>query len=81
MEPLDPPLALDTPLLLVKPTIGLSTPEIFRALDLTEASQADPRQLLQAMCDSGMRQQLCINDLERPAFLRQDQATVTLPHL
>jgi len=30
----EPPLPLDTPLLLVKPPVGLSTPEIFKALDL-----------------------------------------------
>jgi hypothetical protein len=39
------PLPLDTPLLLVKPPVGLSTPEIFKALDLGSRSTADPLQV------------------------------------
>ena len=70
MEPVSPPLPLDIPMLLVKPPLGLSTPAIFKQLDLSQASSADPRQLLAAMCTSGMSQGVCINDLERPAFLR-----------
>lgn len=70
VEPVAPPLPLDTPLLLVKPAIGLSTPAIFKALDLSLASQADPRGLLDQLTSSGLSQAVCINDLERPAFLR-----------
>ena len=71
MEDVPPPLPLDTPLLLVKPPMGLATPEIFKALDLSRCSKADPRQLLQHMTEAGsMTQDMCVNDLERPAFER-----------
>ena len=71
MENVAPPLPLDTPLLLVKPPIGLSTPEIFKALDLDRRSTADPREVLQQMSSSRvLSQDLCINDLEQPAFDR-----------
>ena len=70
MEPVQPPLPLNTPLLLVKPPMGLSTPTIFKALDLSLASSADPRELLRRLNSAGMSQDVCINDLERPAFLR-----------
>ena len=43
---MEPPLPLSTPLLLVKPPVGLSTPAVFRALDLGARSTADPQQLL-----------------------------------
>ena len=71
VEDVTPPLPLDTPLLLVKPPVGLATPEIFKALDLSTCSQADPRQLLQQMTGAvSMTQDMCVNDLERPAFDR-----------
>lgn len=34
VEDVEPPLPLTTPILLVKPNVGLSTPQIFKALDL-----------------------------------------------
>jgi len=46
VEDVAPPLPLSTPLLLVKPPVGLSTPQIFRALDLGRRSTADGRDLL-----------------------------------
>ena len=70
VEPVPPPLPLDTPLLLVKPPLGLSTPAIFKAFDLELASKADPRQLMESLCSKGMHQDVCINDLERPAFIK-----------
>ena len=71
VENVSPPLPLDTPLLLVKPQVGLSTPEIFKALDLSKCSKADPRHLMQQMADAGrMTQEVCVNDLEQPAFDR-----------
>ncbi len=68
-----PPLPLSTPLLLVKPPVGLSTPRIFKSLDLEARSTADPRQLLASMAaagqaGAGLPQELCVNDLEQPAF-------------
>ena len=70
MESVAPPLPLDTPLLLVKPPVGLSTPEIFKALDLSRRSSADPRQLLARLAGEGATPELTVNDLEQPAFDR-----------
>ena len=56
VEDVDPPLRLDTPLLLVKPPVGLSTPAVFRALDLARRSQAEPLQVIQSWLDFGMTQ-------------------------
>ena len=69
MQNVEPPLPLDTPLLLVKPPIGLSTPQIFRALDLGRRSTIDPLDLLQGLAtDPSRLAELCVNDLEQPAF-------------
>lgn len=46
VEDVDSPLPPSTPLLLVKPPVGLATPAVFRALDLDARSKADPQQLL-----------------------------------
>lgn len=70
VESVPPPLPLGTPLLLVKPSMGLLTSSIFRAFDLSLASSADPRALMSRLCSSGMCQDVCINDLERPAFIK-----------
>jgi len=49
--------------------MGLSTPQIFKALDLDRRSTVDPLQLLAGMRESGrVRPDLCVNDLEQPAF-------------
>jgi 4-diphosphocytidyl-2-C-methyl-D-erythritol kinase len=65
-----PPLPLNaTPLLLVKPPVGLSTPAIFKALDLGRRSDADPRALLAALAAGGaVSPALVVNDLQPPAF-------------
>lgn len=69
MNNVQPPLPLDTPFLLVKPPVGLSTPQIFKSLDLNRRSTADPLQLLEDMANKGVvTPDLCVNDLEQPAF-------------
>lgn len=69
VDDVPPPLPLATPLLLVKPPVGLSTPMIFKSLDLGRRSTADPLQLLAGMTQSGkISPELCVNDLEQPAF-------------
>lgn len=72
VEPVGPPLPLplDTPLLLVKPPVGLSTPAIFKALDLGRRSAADPLDLLSALSSGGVDalREASVNDLEQPAF-------------
>ena len=76
VENVEPPLPLNTPLLLVKPTMGLATPEIFKLLDLSKCSKTKPKQLLKQMAAAGrLTQEMCINDLERPAFERSAHQT------
>lgn len=51
--------------------MGLSTPEIFKALDLGRRSTADPRALLQQLgADGAATPATTVNDLEQPAFDR-----------
>ncbi len=59
-----PPLSLP-PLSLIKPPQGLSTPAIYKALQLHECSTEDPEQLL---ADFYAGKPRYINDLEAPAF-------------
>lgn len=69
VENVDPPLPLGTPMLLVKPPAGLSTPAVFRALDLDSRSTADPLELSAGLKKAKKgTQELCVNDLEPPAF-------------
>lgn len=65
----------ETPVLLVKPPAGLSTPAIFKALDLDGRSTADPEALLDAWtavregaAARAVGPELCVNDLEKPAL-------------
>jgi len=67
VENVPPPLSLATPMLLVKPSYGCSTPAIFKALDLDSRSTADPQDLLDRIT-KGASEEVCVNDLEAPAF-------------
>jgi 4-diphosphocytidyl-2-C-methyl-D-erythritol kinase len=65
------PLPDGTKLCIVKPDIGLSTPEVFRALDYEQLSTEDPEDLLKAFMDKGAIDaggNAYVNDLEQPAF-------------
>jgi len=53
---------------LVKPRYGLSTPKVFKALDLSAVSPADPEELLAAFRERGVGHTAWVNDLEAPAF-------------
>jgi 4-diphosphocytidyl-2-C-methyl-D-erythritol kinase len=71
MEPIDPPLPSGTKVCIVKPTIGLSTPSVFKALEYDKLSTLDPEtELLPAFLKGVdlVPDELFINDLERPAF-------------
>ena len=69
VEDVELPLPLDTKLLLVKPPVGLATPTIFKALDLGRRSTAEGRNVLQQLCrQRRLTPDLCVNDLEQPAF-------------
>ncbi|KAK9861111.1 hypothetical protein WJX84_011692 [Apatococcus fuscideae] len=64
-----PPLSLRTPLLLVKPKVASPTPAVFKALDLSGLSQADPDWMLASMSMCGcLTASNVVNDLEPPAF-------------
>lgn len=58
-----PPAAL----YIVKPPVGLSTPAVFRALDLNAVSDADPDTLL-ADLRTSLYGASVVNDLEAPSF-------------
>lgn len=74
MTPIDPPPFPDgVRLCIVKPSVGLSTPSVFKALDYDRLSDADPKELLRAFCESGgdlasVGVESYVNDLEPPAF-------------
>lgn len=72
LEPV-PALSPSTHLYIVKPPIGLSTPAVFKALDLNALSKEDPRALLSAFTTrlgkgEPVPPSLYVNDLEPPAF-------------
>jgi len=72
LEPV-PPLPSSIKLYVVKPPVGLSTPAVFKALDLDALNREDPRDLLAAFTQHLSRGELgpasmYINDLEPPAF-------------
>jgi len=60
------------PITIVKPSEGLSTPEVFRHLDLQELSTRDPDILLEKIIQHSFKNNL-INDLEEPAFRLKPQ--------
>jgi len=66
VEPL--PLRTGTSLFLVKPRYGLSTPKVFKALDMSRLSTTDPADLLSVFNERGTSHSQWVNDLEAPAF-------------
>jgi len=71
VEDVDVAINERTPVLLVKPERGLSTPAIFKSMGLTNGQEhegPDPRGVLSQICTSGVSQAMCMNDLEAPAF-------------
>ncbi len=70
MTPVDPQPD-GTKVCIVKPDIGLSTPEVFRALDYDQLSTMDPEDLLETFLRKGAVEagaSSYVNDLEQPAF-------------
>jgi len=70
MTPVDP-LQDGTKVCIVKPDIGLSTPEVFRALKYEQLSSVDPEDLLNTFMKNGAvdaGKDAYVNDLEQPAF-------------
>ncbi|XP_061957642.1 4-diphosphocytidyl-2-C-methyl-D-erythritol kinase, chloroplastic/chromoplastic-like [Populus nigra] len=59
---------LDKPMVLIKPPQACSTAEVYKRFQLDKTSQADPLTLLEKISRNGISQDVCINDLEPPAF-------------
>lgn len=62
------PISEELTVNLVKPNYGLSTPKVFKALDLDGLSKVEPEDLLSAFQTKGVDHDLWVNDLEPPAF-------------
>lgn len=70
LQVIDPPLDSGTPVVIVKPDVGLSTPSVFQALDYDKLSHKDPKELLNTFLKGieTVDNDCFINDLEPPAF-------------
>ncbi|KAG9454794.1 hypothetical protein H6P81_007698 [Aristolochia fimbriata] len=62
------PIPLDTPMVLIKPPQACPTAEVYKRLRLDQTSSVDPMNLLEKISGKGISQDVCINDLELPAF-------------
>lgn len=64
-----PPLvSSDIPMVLIKPQQACSTAEVYKRLRLDQTSNVAPSILLERISTGGISQDVCINDLESPAF-------------
>lgn len=68
VQDIPPPISLDTPMVLMKPQQECSTAEVYKRFQLNKASTIDPLRLLEEISTNGISQNVCINDLEPPAF-------------
>ncbi|CAI0542247.1 unnamed protein product [Linum tenue] len=68
VEDMPSPIPLDIPMVLVKPPQACPTGEVYKHLRVDQASQVDPLTLLEKISRNGISQDVCINDLEPPAF-------------
>ncbi|KAL9405264.1 hypothetical protein Peur_002236 [Populus x canadensis] len=62
------PVSSGIPMVLMKPPQSCSTAEVYKRFQLDKTSQADPLTLLEKISRNGISQDVCINDLEPPAF-------------
>ncbi|KAE9593939.1 putative 4-(cytidine 5'-diphospho)-2-C-methyl-D-erythritol kinase [Lupinus albus] len=68
VQDIPPPISLDIPMVLIKPQQACSTAEVYKRLKLEDTSTVDPLGLLEKLRRNGISQDVCINDLEPPAF-------------
>lgn len=68
VKDIPPPISLDTPMVLIKPPEACSTAEVYKRLRLDQTSKIEPLSLLEKLSREGISQDVCINDLESPAF-------------
>ncbi|CAN4091736.1 unnamed protein product [Withania somnifera] len=62
------PIPFDIPMVLIKPQRECSTAEVYKRFQLYLSSNVDPLSLLEKISASGVSQDVCVNDLEPPAF-------------
>lgn len=63
-----PSLPSETPMVLIKPQQACPTAAVYKRLQLDQTSKVDPLSLLEKISRSGISQDVCVNDLEPPAF-------------
>ncbi|KAK1292417.1 hypothetical protein QJS10_CPB17g01757 [Acorus calamus] len=68
VQDIPPPIPLDMPMVLIKPQQACPTAEVYKHLVLNQTSIVDPLTLLEKISQNGISQDVCINDLEPPAF-------------
>nr|XP_043631621.1 4-diphosphocytidyl-2-C-methyl-D-erythritol kinase, chloroplastic/chromoplastic [Erigeron canadensis] len=62
------PVPFDLPMVLIKPPEACSTAEVYKRFRLDVSSSVDPLTLLEKISKNGISQDVCVNDLEPPAF-------------
>ncbi|KAL6196022.1 hypothetical protein ACLB2K_031639 [Fragaria x ananassa] len=68
VQNIPPPVPFDIPMVLIKPQQACSTAEVYKRLQLDTTNNVDPLKLLERISVNGISQDVCINDLEPPAF-------------
>uniref|UniRef100_A0A224XGT1 4-(cytidine 5'-diphospho)-2-C-methyl-D-erythritol kinase n=1 Tax=Hypericum androsaemum TaxID=140968 RepID=A0A224XGT1_HYPAN len=68
VQDIPPPVPLNLPMVLVKPQEACPTAEVYKRFRLEKTTPIDPLTLLEKISNSGISQDVCINDLETPAF-------------
>ncbi|KAK4419689.1 4-diphosphocytidyl-2-C-methyl-D-erythritol kinase, chloroplastic [Sesamum alatum] len=68
VEDIPPPVPFDVPMVLIKPPEACPTAEVYKRFRLDQTSQIDPLTLLEKISRNGISQEVCVNDLEPPAF-------------
>ncbi|KAK1406108.1 hypothetical protein QVD17_41394 [Tagetes erecta] len=62
------PVPFDLPMVLIKPPEACSTADVYKRFRLDVSSTIDPLTLLEKISKNGISQDVCVNDLEPPAF-------------
>nr|P56848.1 RecName: Full=4-diphosphocytidyl-2-C-methyl-D-erythritol kinase, chloroplastic; AltName: Full=4-(cytidine-5'-diphospho)-2-C-methyl-D-erythritol kinase; Short=CMK; Flags: Precursor [Mentha x piperita]AAF13866.1 isopentenyl monophosphate kinase [Mentha x piperita]CAB65292.1 isopentenyl monophosphate kinase [Mentha x piperita] len=68
VEDIPPPVPRDLSMVLMKPQEACPTGEVYKRLRLDQTSDIDPLVLLEKISKGGISQDVCVNDLEPPAF-------------
>ncbi|KAF5191757.1 4-diphosphocytidyl-2-C-methyl-D-erythritol kinase protein [Thalictrum thalictroides] len=62
------PIPKEIPMVLIKPQQACPTGEVYKHLRMDQTSKVEPLSLLEKISENGISQDICINDLEPPAF-------------